>query len=177
MRGRGIKMQERTIMLFPQFSNQEIIDGIRKKYDPLYNLVSPHITLAFPFKSNMSNVILSQKLEECLKDTVSFSLVLQGISKHKDTYGNYIFLNIKKGSQEIMKIHNDLYLNIFGEKYSKPFIPHMTIGNLDSVDKMEQAYESVKDMDIRFTTIIEKVSVEMIGNNGESNIIIEKSLR
>lgn len=52
----------------------------------------------------------------------------------------------------------------------------MTIGNLDAEDKMEQAYESVKDMNIRFTTMVEKVSVEMIVNDGESNIIIEKKL-
>ncbi len=95
-------------MIFPQFGNQEIIDGIRKKFDPLYHLVSPHITLVFPFKSDMSNVMLRR--------------------------------------------------------------------NLDSTEKMEQAYDSVKDMDIRFTTIIEKVSVEMIGSNGESNIIIEQNL-
>lgn len=177
MRRKDIKVQERTIMIFPQFSNQEIIEGIRKKYDPLYNLVSPHITLVFPFKSNISNVILSQKLDECLKETVSFSLILQGISKHKDIYGNYIFLDVEKGRKEIMKIHNDLYLNIFGKRYYNSFIPHLTIGNLDSEDKMEQAYESVKNMDIRFTTMIEKVSVEMIGNDGESNIIIEKALR
>lgn len=170
-------MQERTIMIFPQLSNQEVIDGIRKKYDPLYHLIRPHITLVYPFKSNMPDMILSQKLEECLKETVSFSLVLQGISKHIDTYGNYIFLNIKTGSQKIMEIHNSLYLHIFGERCHQPFIPHMTIGNLDSADKMERAYDSVKDMDIRFATIIEKVSVEMIGNNGESNIIIEKNLR
>lgn len=163
-------------MIFPQFGNQEIINEIRKKYDPLYNLVKPHITLVFPFKSSMSNLILSQKLEESLKETASFSLILQGISTQKDAYGNYIFLNVKKGSQEIMEIHNALYLNIFGEECCQPFIPHMTIGNLASADKMEQAYDSVKDMDICFTTMIEKVSVEMIGNNGESNIIIEKNL-
>lgn len=52
----------------------------------------------------------------------------------------------------------------------------MTIGNLDTADKMEQAYEAVKGMDASFETMIEKVSVEMIGDNGESNIIIEKNL-
>lgn len=170
-------MQERTIMIFPQFSNQAIINEIRKKYDPLYNLVRPHITLVFPFKSSMPNEILSQKLEECLKETASFSLVLQGISRHKDIYGNYIFLNVKKGSREIAEIHNSLYKDIFGEDCCQPFVPHMTIGNLDTADKMEQAYETVKNIDTCFETIIEKVSVEMIGNNGESNIIIEKSLR
>lgn len=169
-------MQERTIMIFPQFSNQEIINEIRKKYDPLYNLVSPHITLVFPFKSSMPNEILSQKLEECLKETVSFSLVLQGISRQKDVYGNYIFLNVKKGSREIVEIHNSLYKDIFGEPCDWPYVPHMTIGNLDSADKMEQAYDSIKDMDTCFGTVVEKVSVEMIGSNGESNIIIEKNL-
>lgn len=172
-----VNMQERAVMIFPQFSNQEIINEIRKKYDPLYNLVRPHITLVFPFKSGMSNMILSQKLEGCLKETVSFPLILQGISRYNDIYGNYIFLNVKNGSQEIIEIHNSLYLNIFDEQCCQPFIPHMTIGNLDSADKMEKAYNSVKNIDICFETIVKTVSVEMIGNNGESNVIIEKNLR
>lgn len=28
---------QRTIMIFPQFNNHEIIDEIREKYDPLYH--------------------------------------------------------------------------------------------------------------------------------------------
>ena len=43
----------RTIMIFPQFNNIEIIDGIRDRYDPLAKLVRPHITLVFPFESEM----------------------------------------------------------------------------------------------------------------------------
>lgn len=42
----------RTIMIFPQFDNEEIIQGIRKKYDPLYHLIKPHITLVFPLIRN-----------------------------------------------------------------------------------------------------------------------------
>lgn len=169
-------MQERTIMIFPQFSNQEIIDEIREKYDPLYNLVKPHITLVFPFKSAMPNALLSQKLEQCLMQTASFPLVLQGISRHKDNYGNFIFLNVKSGSQEIADIHDALYASIFSEQCQQCYIPHMTIGNLDSEDKMEKAYNCIKNMDHSFETIVKKVSVEVIGNNGESIIVIEKKL-
>lgn len=32
----------RTIMIFPQFDNMEIIDEIRALYDPLSGLVRPH---------------------------------------------------------------------------------------------------------------------------------------
>ncbi len=40
-------MTVRTIMIFPEFKNMEIIDKIRNQYDPLANLVRPHITLVF----------------------------------------------------------------------------------------------------------------------------------
>ena len=46
----------RTIMIFPQFKNIEIINEIRNRYDPLAKLVRPHITLVFPFENEMSNV-------------------------------------------------------------------------------------------------------------------------
>lgn len=168
-------MSERTIMIFPQFCNQEIIDEIREKYDPLYHLVKPHITLVFPFESDMSDALLSKKLEECFKETAAFPLTLQGVSRHKDIYGNYIFLDVQSGAQEIIEIHNSLYLHLF-DTQCQPYIPHMTIGKLDTEEEMEDAYHCVKDMDLCFETVIKKVSVEMIGPHGESIIIIEKNL-
>jgi len=54
--------KKRCIMIFPQFNNINIIDGIREKYDPLSNNVRPHITLVFPFESNISKVDLQDSL-------------------------------------------------------------------------------------------------------------------
>lgn len=167
---------QRTIMIFPQFNNHKIIDEIREKYDPLYHLVKPHITLVFPFQSEISDEELSLKMDECLENINSFPLILQGISRHKDIYGNYMFLNVKSGSQEIIEIHKSLYRSLFNGQCPKSFIPHMTIGNLDSKDKMEAVYDTLKNVDICFESTVEKVSVERIGEHGESIIIIEKDL-
>ena len=38
-------MSLRTIMIFPEFDNINIIDEIREKYDPLAELVRPHMTV------------------------------------------------------------------------------------------------------------------------------------
>jgi hypothetical protein len=38
-------MITRTIMIFPEFDNIEVINGIRTKYDPLADLVLPHIII------------------------------------------------------------------------------------------------------------------------------------
>ena len=66
----------RTIMIFPQFENIEIIDEIRDRYDPLAKLVRPHITLVFPFESEMTNDEIEEKLTSSLKGVKPFELIL-----------------------------------------------------------------------------------------------------
>lgn len=46
-----INKGKRDILIFPQFTNIEKIENIRKQYDELYKILPPHITLAFPFES------------------------------------------------------------------------------------------------------------------------------
>ena len=52
-------MSLRTVMIFPEFENMYVIDPVRNRYDPLAKLVRPHITIVFPFESDMSNEELS----------------------------------------------------------------------------------------------------------------------
>ena len=51
------KMSLRTIMIFPEFDNIDIIDEIRAKYDPLAKLVRPHITIVFPFEMDICFIV------------------------------------------------------------------------------------------------------------------------
>ena len=74
-------MSLRTIMIFPEFDNIDIIDEIRAKYDPLAKLVRPHITIVFPFEMEITNDELSMILENRLRDIKSFEIEMQGFSK------------------------------------------------------------------------------------------------
>lgn len=87
-------MNTRTIMIFPEFENIDVINDIRNKYDPLANLVAPHITLVFPFDSELTNEELSLYLKKSLSGIHPFKVELQGFSKHQDRHGNYLFLNV-----------------------------------------------------------------------------------
>ena len=55
-------------------------------------------------------------------------------------------------------------------------MPHITVGKLPTNEEMEAAYEEIRDIDEVFSTQVRKISVEMIGENEESIIIIEKEL-
>ena len=172
-----ITMSIRTIMIFPEFENMEIIDEIRAKYDPLAQLIRPHITLVFPFEDEMSNGEIEDILTKRLKDVKPFEIVLSGISMQEDKFGNYLFLDVKKGGDDICFIHEILYRNEFKQfDMGLGYKPHMTVGKLQTVDVLNVAYNELKNMDETFTTIVNKISVEMIGENEESIIVIEKEL-
>ncbi|MDQ0148126.1 2'-5' RNA ligase family protein [Eubacterium multiforme] len=170
-------MNTRTIMIFPEFKNIDVINNIRKKYDPLADLVLPHITLVFPFDSEITNEELSLYLKECLSDIHQFEVQLEGFSKQENKYGNYLFLNVVQGMGIIKNIHDMLYKDKLKEfDLGYEYIPHMTVGKLSSAELLDKAFDDVSKCNDKFSTVIKKISVEMIGEHEESIIIIEQEL-
>lgn len=170
-------MNTRTIMIFPEFKNIEVINDIRKKYDPLADLVLPHITLVFPFDSELTNEELNLYLNENLSDIHQFKVELEGFSKQEGIYGNYLFLNVVQGMDVIKNIHDMLYkdkLKQFDAGYD--YVPHMTVGKVSSLELLDKAFDEVNKCDDKFNTVVKKISVEMIGEHEESIIVIEHEL-
>lgn len=170
-------MSLRTIMIFPEFNNMDIIDEIRDKYDPLAKLVRPHITIVFPFEMDIANDELCMIIENRFSDFKSFEIEMQGFSKCEDRFGNYLFLNVTKGADNITQLHEIFYSNEFSEiDLGIPYMPHMTVGKLKTVDDLNNAYGSLIGNKTVFKSTITQISVEMIGENEESIIVIEKKL-
>jgi 2'-5' RNA ligase len=167
-------------MIFPEFSNMGIINEIRSKYDPLAHHVRPHITLVFPFQSDISLNELKLHLENVLSKVESFKLVMQGITPVQQ-FGNYLFLEIITGKEEIIDIYKRLYTDLLESIHPQwlktgNYYPHMTIGKLATEEEFKSAIENVKDIKDLFHTIVEKVSVEIIDENEDSLIEMEVSL-
>lgn len=154
---------KRDILIFPKFNNIDIIDDIRNNYDRLANLVRPHITLAFPFKDEMSNEDLISKLSTLLKSYSTFEVTFKGISLSDD---NYVLLNCIKGNSILIDLHNEIYEKLIPNHLKKTinYIPHITLGQADNL-------ENFSNFNYEFTTIINEVSVEFIGEHEESIII------
>ena len=166
-----INKGKRDILIFPQFTNIEKIENIRKQYDELYKILPPHITLAFPFESSMSNDELKDRLMQVLKSVEPFEIVMSGVSLHKDENikTNYIFLNVVSGVKEIKILHNEIYEKVLNQKKSFEYIPHITLGTTEN--------EQIEfELNNKFKTIVTKVFVEEIGENEESNVLFEVDL-
>lgn len=173
-------MVERCIMIFPEFSNVSVIDEIREKYDPLAHHVRPHITLVFPFWSDISTSELRTHLEKALSELKPFRISLQGITPVQ-SFGNYLFLEITQGVEEIADIHNRLYTGILEPIHPQwlkagGYHPHMTVGKVADEQQYKAAIEDIKNIDDVFTSLVKKVSVEIIDENEDSLIEMEVPL-
>lgn len=171
-------MINRCILIFAEFENVEKINELRKKYDPSAAKVAPHITLVFPFESNIELSKLKKHVEESIKGVRPFQMKLQGISGESK---NYLFLNVIKGKDELTKLHDRLYTGIL-EKYKPEFLnttkfkPHLTIGKIDDNEEFIRALKDTKSFNEVFRMEANKITVEIIGENQESIIESEINL-
>ena len=162
-----INRGKRDILIIPKFNNIHKIQMIREKYDELFDKIEPHITLAFPFRSNISNEKLKQQLTDIIRDNNPFRIKCKGVTLRKDKRINtyYIFLNIVEGKEIINEINHKIYENILNnvdiKKYN--YEPHITLGTTNNSNEEIELNEE-------FETIVDSITVEQIGENEESII-------
>lgn len=172
----------RTIMIFPDLEDGNPIDLIREKYDPLYKCVRPHITLVFTFESSLTREALIEHLKSVLRDMPSFDLAMTKLVKIDNSFGKYLFLLVEEGLETIKTLSSKLYTGLLSPY--KPdwlnentYLPHMTLGAFYSKEALERAYESIGSKDLYFKTHINKVSIEIIGEDEASIIEFELALK
>ncbi|MDB5084750.1 MAG: 2-5 ligase superfamily, partial [Bacilli bacterium] len=160
---------KRSILIFPQFENRALLTQIRERYDPLACLIPPHVTLVFPFVSELSTDEIMRHLQQCLSTARPFSLVLQGIT---GSAGNYLFLNVKRGLDALIDIHDRLYTGTLKQHLNRDYsyVPHVTVGKLLSNEEFLKALEETKDFNERFEMTVEEIAVEVIGDDQSSRI-------
>ncbi|MCM3737395.1 2'-5' RNA ligase family protein [Bacillus cytotoxicus] len=99
-------MMQRTILLFLNSDDLYEIEEVRRNHDPLFGLIVPHITLIFPFASEVSNEILKEHIETNISNMNPFYITLNPIVTNAD---EYLFLLIEEGKENIIELHNKLY--------------------------------------------------------------------
>jgi 2'-5' RNA ligase len=152
----------------------DVIQRTREKYDPLANCIQPHITIVFPFESNLSTEEMKSYLSEALNGLTKFCVCLRGITG--DFREGYLFLNVKSGNDQIIELHDKLYSGIL-QKYlcrKVTYYPHLTVGWLQDRVEFDKAILELGSLAESFEAFIDKVYVEDI--DGSGNSVIEFSV-
>ncbi|CAG0961138.1 Putative phosphoesterase YjcG [Anaerolineae bacterium] len=149
---------KRAIVVFPKFENIFHIEQLRKQFDPLAMTIEPHITLVFPFESDLLVESLQAHIRQAIQGLSPFPIRLHGITGSDD---EYLFMNIKRGNDQLIELHDRLYSGILAEylRVEHTYVPHLTVGRLKGKATFLTALEASQQMDAIFQTIIEEVAV------------------
>ncbi|MEN9517802.1 MAG: hypothetical protein RLZZ381_390 [Cyanobacteriota bacterium] len=167
---------KRAIIIFPQLgSNINLIQNIRNQYDFLAHKIAPHITLVFPFESDISSNELSQHVRNSLREFKSFKITMQRIIQEE----NYLFLKLTRGQKEIIEIHDLLYSRLLSGFLAKQhhYQPHLTVGRLKDSNAVKFAMNELKYFDYKFETKVDKITTEIILDDLSSKVDFEIKLK
>ncbi|KAA0773630.1 2'-5' RNA ligase family protein [Bacillus sp. BB51/4] len=165
----------RTILLFLNEMSINEIEDIRKKHDPLFGLIPPHITVIFPFESSISNDELKLHILKLSKGIQEIEIKF---ANQITDEGEYLFLRVEEGKKQIEELHDMLYTGplIKFLKEDIPYIPHVTVGRKESAELAAEVAKDIHSLPEKLQCVIDKISVERIGEGGESIIEFEVPL-
>ncbi|MES5893739.1 MULTISPECIES: 2'-5' RNA ligase family protein [Bacillus cereus group] len=166
----------RTILLFLHNMPIDEIESIREKHDPLFRLIPPHITIVFPFESSISNDELELHM---LKVTKGVHPIEIEFSSWISSKGEYLFLEVERGKEKIEELHDRLYIDPLLQflRTDIVYIPHVTVGRKGSTELATEIAKEIPSFHEKLNCVINRISVERIGENGESIIEFEVPLQ
>jgi 2'-5' RNA ligase len=159
----------RAIVIFPALADAAPIERLRRAYDPLADFIAPHITLVFPFTSAIATETLAAHMRRATRDVAPFEVTLRGVTGHM---GEYLFLNVKRGADQLVVLHDQLYSGIL-TRYLAPdqtFMPHLTVGRLPTAERFALALVDARRMTERFTFGVDEIVAYRIGEEGSRAI-------
>jgi len=153
------------IVLFPSKKLQDIANSYRKRYDPHYALVPPHLTLKSAFEADDDQIKdIIRELRGIAKKVKPFTLSVYKFSSFSPV-NNVIYLKVDPVS-ELQQLHDLMHQGALEGKPEYAFVPHITIGQKLSDDEHSDVYGRLKMLDIKHEEVIDRFHILYQLENG-----------
>ncbi|MCP8615610.1 YjcG family protein [Salirhabdus salicampi] len=127
------------IVIFPSKEVQDIANSYRKRYDPNYSLIPPHVTLKEKFDADDEIIEeLATELRKVAKETKPFPLIIKKAGSFYPVT-NTVYLKVEP-VEELLKLNEKLYEGKFPKERSFAYVPHVTIGQELSTDEHSDVF-------------------------------------
>ena len=131
------------VVIFPSKSLQDLVNSYRKRYDPHYALISPHITLKNAFEvSEDEGKRFADQLREIAKEFEPFSTRTTKVGSFQPV-NNVIYLKIEP-EKALLDLHQKVNQEFNDDHVEYSFVPYITIGQKLSNDEHSDVYGSLK---------------------------------
>lgn len=146
------------IIIYPSKDIQEEVNNYRKRYDPEYALIQPHITLKTKFDADKKLLdILTDELSELTKNIVPFNINIKKVSSFQPV-SNKIFFKIEP-NEDLEALHSSLYEGVLPKEKFTTFAPHITIAQNLNTDEFSDIYTTLSMKNYNYTDTIDSLEI------------------
>ena len=157
------------IVIFPSKKLQDYANSYRKRYDPHYSLIAPHLTLKYPFESSENDIkAIVKKLDEIANDCKPFELNILKVSSFKPV-NNVIYFKVEL-REELEQLRDKLHNEVMKNDSEFAFVPHITIGQQLSDQEHSDIYSQLSMLDFKHTETIDRFHLMYQLDNGSWNV-------
>ena len=155
---------ERAVIIFPRFEQPDIIEHLRHRYDPVASKIGVHITVVFPFCSDITADRLRSHVKHVVSGFKPFHVILECVVGHE---GEYLFLNVERGGATLIELHDQLYSGCLAEHLSpeRSYAPHVTVGRLPDRVAFASALAMAGRVEASGHALVSKISCYRIERN------------
>src|SRR5699024_3385967 len=126
------------IAIFPSKQVQDEANALRKRYDPRYSQIPPHITLksAFDMDTSLREKVI-EELKKIADEVKPFRIEIPKVSTFAPVT-NTVFFKVQP-TPELEQLHEKMHQGVFPVEKEHAFVPHITIAQ----DLIEEEYYDV----------------------------------
>ena len=137
-------MTQFAIVAFPTIECADLVESVRRRFDPLDGLLGAHVTLVFPFSEPGIERVLERHVADAIAGIDPFDITLERPTTGDD---HYIVMELSAGVDRLGDMHDRLYAGILAPHRSAAhsYRPHVTIGHLSASEDVTAATAQAAD--------------------------------
>lgn len=144
------------VAAFPSKQLQDIANSYRKRYDPHYELITPHITLKDEFEVGETEIKdIVEEMAKIAKQHKPFNIHVTRVSSFSPVT-NTLYFKVES-TEEIVQLHEDLHSEFFGGMPRYSFVPHITIAQKLSDSEHSDIFGQMKMAGIDHEETIDRI--------------------
>lgn len=153
------------IVAFPSKPIQDEVNSYRKRYDPHYALIPPHITLKEAFKANDAEIeTLITELKNIANETKPFTINVNKVSTFAPVT-NTIYLKVEP-IQELADLHEKMQSGKFPKNDEYTFVPHITLAQKLKYEEYSDVFGSMQMKNFKIEDPIDRFQLLYQLDNG-----------
>lgn len=144
------------IVAFPSKKVQDFANSYRKRYDPHYALITPHMTIKGVFEADENEIKhIAENVSRVVKEHKPFTLKTSKVSSFAPVT-NAIYFNVVP-TEDLMALHKSLNDIGFNDEQNYTFVPHITIAQKLSASEHDDIYPQLKMIGADFEEQIDRL--------------------